>query len=216
MRLALLPVLVMLAAVGAAAPAAAQGLDLSERGNRPQAAPPPVPAAALIDPACRRRLAGRKIAIVFTEIREDGGRLIQQKRYAGVFPLVADALRRAGMTVYTQEEINRQVAQEEMRRFLNNEADAALTAFQRLGAAYVLRATIESRAIMNPMIRVKQVSVNVAFALSASSGGILGQADMSSASFTGADPLPVVRDIVREQIDGTVADLYASVCARGR
>ncbi len=216
MRVVLLPFVAMLAGLAVGSPALAQGLDMSERGNRPQAAPPPVPAAAMIEPACRRRLANRKIAIVFTEVREDGGRLIQQKRYAGVFPLVADALRRAGMTVYTQDEINRQIAQEEMRRFLNNEADAALTAFQRLGAAYVLRATIESRAMMNPMIRVKQVSVNVAFALSASSGGVLGQAEMSSASFTGADPLPVVRDIVREQIDGTVADLYASVCASGR
>ena len=216
MRVVLLPFVAMLAGLAVGSPAFAQGLDMSERGNRPQAAPPPVPAAAMIEPGCRRRLANRKIAIVFTEVREDGGRLIQQKRYAGVFPLVADALRRAGMTVYTQDEINRQIAQEEMRRFLNNEADAALTAFQRLGAAYVLRATIESRAMMNPMIRVKQVSVNVAFALSASSGGVLGQAEMSSASFTGADPLPVVRDIVREQIDGTVADLYASVCASGR
>lgn len=216
MRTVVLPLVALLAGLGMSSPAPAQGLDLSERGNRLQAPPPPVPAAAMIDPACARRLAGRKIAIVFTEVREDGGRLIQQKRYAGVFPLVADALRRAGMTVYTQDEINRQIAAEEMRRFLNNEADAALTAFQRLGAAYVLRATIESRAMMNPMIRVKQVSVSVSFALSASSGGVLGQAEMSSASFTGADPLPVVRDIVREQIDGTVADLYASVCSRGR
>ena len=216
MRLAWLPVAATLLAALPLASVQAQGLDLSERGNRPQAAPPRAPAGALIDPACQRRLANRKIAIVFTEVREDGGRLIQQRRYAGVFPLVADALRRAGMTVYTQEEINRQVAQEELRRFLNNEADAALTAFQRLGAAYVLRATIESRAMMNPMIRVKQVSVNVSFALSASSGGILGQAEMSEASFTGADPLPIVRDILREQIDGVVADLYASVCARGR
>ncbi len=197
-------------------PAAGQGLDLSERGNRAPAAVPRAPAAVAIDPACRRRLANRKVAIVFSEVREDGDRLIRQQRYAGVFPLVADALRRAGMTVHTQEEVNRQVAQEELRRFLANEADAAITAFQRLGAAYILRANIESRAMMNPMIRVKQVSVNVAFTLSASSGGVLGQADMVAASFTGADPLPVVRDIVREQIDGVVADLYASVCARGR
>lgn len=216
MRAAVLPFVAFLATLAAVSPAPLHALDLSERGNRPQAAPPPLPAAALIDPACRRRLAGRKIAIVFTEVREDGGRLIQQKRYAGVFPIVADALRRAGMTVYTQEEINRQIAQEEMRRFLNNEADAALTAFRRLGAAYILRATIESRATMNPMIRVKQVGVTVTFALSSSAGGIVGQAEMSTASFTGADPLPVVRDIVREEIDRTVADLYESVCSRGR
>ncbi|BBK37512.1 hypothetical protein STAQ_25900 [Allostella sp. ATCC 35155] len=216
MRAAVLPFVVFLATLAAAGAAPVHALDLSERGNRPQVAPPPVPAAALIDPACRRRLAGRKIAIVFTEVREDGGRLIRQKRYAGVFPIVADALRRAGMTVYTQEEINRQIAQEEMRRFLNNEADAALTAFRRLGAAYILRATIESRATMNPMIRVKQVGVTVTFALSSSAGGIVGQAEMSTASFTGADPLPVVRDIVREEIDRTVVDLYDSVCSRGR
>ena len=206
----------VLGGLAAVPPVAAQGLDLSERGNRPQSAPPRAHAGAAIEPGCRRRLANRKVAIVFSEVREDGGRLIRQQRYAGVFPLVADALRRAGMTVYTQEEINRQVAQEELRRFLNNDADAAITAFQRLGAAYVLRSTIESRAMMNPMIRVKQVSVNVSFALSASSGGVLGQAEMAAASFTGADPLPVVRDIVREEIDGVVADLYASVCARGR
>lgn len=199
-----------------APPMTAAGLDLSERGNRPEAAAPRAPAGAAIDPQCRRRLANRKVAIVFSEVREDGGRLVRQQRYAGVFPLVAEALRRAGMTVYTQEEVNRQVAQEEMRRFLNNEADAAVTAFQRLGAAYVLRSTIESRAMMNPMIRVKQVSVQVSFALSAASGGVVGQADMAQASFTGADPLPVVRDIVRDQIDGVVADLYASVCSRGR
>ncbi|WP_170221604.1 tetratricopeptide repeat protein [Allostella humosa] len=214
MRLAWLPfVLLPFVLLAVAAPAHAQGLDLSERGNRPQVAPPPLPASAMIDPACRRRLSGRKVAIVFSEVREDGDRLIRQQRYAGVYPIVADALRRAGMTVFTQEEINRQVAQEELRRFLENQTDAALTAFQRLGPAYVIRANIESRAQMNPMIRVKQVSVTVSFALSSPGRGMMGQADMSQASFTGADPLPVVRDILRERIDGVVADLYASVCA---
>ncbi|HYG86795.1 MAG TPA: hypothetical protein VD978_11110 [Azospirillum sp.] len=190
------------------------GADADERAApmRSSSAPKPKKAAPVSD-ACRATLRGQTIAIIFEEI-SNGQVRGNQGRYAASFALVAQALSNAGLHVTPQEDITKAIAAEETARYLDNDVDAAMSAATRLGAAYILRATVQTSAHQNAMIRVKEVSTSITFTMAPSGGPIVATASASGASYSGMnDAAGVARELIGEHIGSVVSTIYGRTCA---
>jgi hypothetical protein len=197
-----------------AGPASAQGFKFSQ--------PDPAPAAEeaarqeriaqQLSTPCRAELKGKKIAVIIGEVQSNGYIAAQQQNYGPHFQAINARLRSLGLTTYTPEEIRRQIAQAEIDAYFRNDPDAALSAAKRLGASFILRGLISSQAVMNPVIRVNQVSVNMGFTLTGANGRIISDTGASSGSYAGADVSSMALTLVNEQADEVVARLYGDYC----
>ncbi|MDH5287758.1 MAG: hypothetical protein OEX23_14125 [Betaproteobacteria bacterium] len=161
---------------------------------------------------CRADLRSKKIMVVIGETQSNGYVTAQQADYGPHYRLINDRLRALGLTTYTAEEIRRQVAQAEIDAHFRNDPDAALSASRRLGASFVLRGLIATRAMPNPMMRVNQVDVTMGFTLSSASGKLISTAEARTASYAGADTAKMALTLIDEQADEVVAKLYAEYC----
>jgi hypothetical protein len=197
-----------------AGPASAQGFKFSQ--------PDPAPAAEeaarqeriaqQLSTPCRAELKGKKIAVIIGEVQSNGYIAAQQQNYGPHFQAINARLRSLGLATYTPEEIRRQIAQAEIDAYFRNDPDAALSAAKRLGASFMLRGLISSQAVMNPVIRVNQVSVNMGFTLTGANGRIISDTGASSSSYAGADVSRMALTLVNEQADEVVARLYGDYC----
>ena len=207
---ALLAMLILLPA----GQASAQGFKFSQ----PDAAPAAEEAARQeriaqqLSTPCRAELKGKKIAVIIGELQSNGFIAAQQQNYGPHFQAINARLRSLGLTTYTPEEIRRQIAQAEIDAYFRNDPDAALAAAKRLGASFVLRGLISSQAVMNPVVRVNQVSVNMSFTLTGADGRIISDTGASSSSYAGADVSGMALTLVNEQADEVVARLYGDYC----
>jgi len=207
---ALLAMLILLPA----GQASAQGFKFSQ----PDAAPAAAEAARQeriaqqLSTPCRAELKGKKIAVIIGELQSNGFIAAQQQNYGPHFQAINARLRSLGLTTYTPEEIRRQIAQAEIDAYFRNDPDAALAAAKRLGASFVLRGLISSQAVMNPVVRVNQVSVNMSFTLTGADGRIISDTGASSSSYAGADVSGMALTLVNEQADEVVARLYGDYC----
>ena len=208
--LALLAVLFLLPA----GQASAQGFKFSQ----PDAAPAAEEAARQeriaqqLSTPCRAELKGKKIAVIIGEVQSNGYIAAQQQNYGPHFQAINARLRYLGLTTYTPEEIRKQIAQAEIDAYFRNDPDAALSAAKRLGASFMLRGLISSQAVMNPVVRVNQVSVNMGFTLTGANGRIISDTGASSSSYAGADVSRMALTLVNEQADEVVARLYGDYC----
>jgi hypothetical protein len=197
-----------------AGPASAQGFKFSQ--------PDPAPAAEeaarqeriaqQLSTPCRAELKGKKIAVIIGEVQANGYIAAQQQNYGPHFQAINARLRSLGLTTYTPEEIRKQIAQAEIDAYFRNDPDAALSAAKRLGASFMLRGLISSQAVMNPVVRVNQVSVNMGFTLTGANGRIISDTGASSSSYAGADVSSMALTLVNEQADEVVARLYGDYC----
>jgi len=194
--------------------ASAQGFKFSQ----PDAAPAAEEAARQeriaqqLSTPCRAELKGKKIAVIIGEVQSNGYIAAQQQNYGPHFQAINARLRSLGLTTYTPEEIRRQIAQAEIDAYFRNDPDAALSAAKRLGASFILRGLISSQAVMNPVVRVNQVSVNMGFTLTGANGRIISDTGASSSSYAGADVSSMALTLVNEQADEVVARLYGDYC----
>jgi hypothetical protein len=161
---------------------------------------------------CRAALKGKKIMVVIGEVQSNGIIAARQQNYGPHFQAINTRLRSLGLRTYTPEEIRNQIAQAEIDAYFKNDPDAALSASQRLGAAFVLRGLISSQATRNPMMAVNQVSVNMKFTLYGSNGRLISDTEASSSSYAGADVEKMALTLVNEKADEVVATLYADYC----
>ena len=161
---------------------------------------------------CRADLRNKKIMVVIGETQSNGYVTAQQADYGPHYRLINDRLRALGLATYSAEDIRRQVAQAEIDAHFRNDPDAALAASKRLGANFILRGLIASRATPNPMMRVNQVDVTMGFTLSSASGKLISVADAQSASYAGSDVAKMALTLINEQADEVVAKLYAEYC----
>ena len=162
---------------------------------------------------CLKKLKQQKIAVIIGETHTNGRvRPIVYSNYGLHFQIINKKLRQLGLKTYTTEEINAQIAQEEMTAALNNDPDAALSAAERLGADFILRGVIRSRSQINPIVNAHEVFVNMTFTLSDSSGQIVADSSAGGDSWSGADTLSISLDIVREKANGVVRKLYSDYC----
>ena len=161
---------------------------------------------------CRNDLKGKKIMVVIGEQQSDGYVSAQQQNYGPHFQAINGRLRSLGLRTFTPEEIRAQVKQAEIDAYFKNDPDGAMAAAKRLGASFVLRGLISSQAVMNPIIAVNQVSVNMGFTLSASSGKIISDVGAGTQSYSGANVAQMAAVLVNEQADEVVAQLYGDYC----
>jgi hypothetical protein len=150
--------------------------------------------------------------VVIGERQSNGVIAAQQQNYGRHFQAINSRLRALGLRTFTPEEIRRQVAQAEIDAYFRNDPDAALAASKRLGANFVLRGLISSQATRNPMMAVNQVSVNMGFTLTGSSGRVISNVDANSSSYAGADVQHMALTLVNEKADEVVAELYSDYC----
>jgi len=168
--------------------------------------------AGQLSTPCRAEIKGKKIAVIIGEVQSNGFIAAQQQNYGPHFQAINARLRALGLTTYTPEEIRKQIAQAEIDAYFRNDPDAALSAARRLGASFVLRGLISAQAVMNPIMRVNQVSVNMGFTLTGANGRIISDTQANSSSYAGADVSGMALTLVNEQADEVVARLYGDYC----
>lgn len=168
--------------------------------------------AGQLSTPCRAEIKGKKIAVIIGEVQSNGFIAAQQQNYGPHFQAINARLRALGLTTYTPEEIRKQIAQAEIDAYFRNDPDAALSAARRLGASFVLRGLISAQAVMNPIMRVNQVSVNMGFTLTGANGRIISDTQANSSSYAGADVSSMALTLVNEQADEVVARLYGDYC----
>ena len=168
-----------------------------------------------IPKSCSNKLNKKKIAVIIGETHVSGRIFpIIYSDYGLHFQIINQKLRELGLKTYTPQEINAQIAQEEIVAALNNDPDAALSAATRLGASFILRGVIRSRSQINPIVRANEVFVNIAFTLSDSSGRTVSNVIVSGDSWSGSDTLSTALRIVREKSAYVIAKIYRDFCEK--
>ena len=198
----------------ATGPSSAQGFKFSQPddSDKVEEAARQQRIAEQLSTPCRADLKGKKIMVVIGEVQSTGWIAAQQQNYGPHFQAINSRLRSLGLTTYTPEEIRRQIAQAEIDAYFRNDPDAALSAAKRLGASFVLRGLISSQAVVNPIVRVNQVSINMGFTLTGANGRTISDTQASSSSYSGMDVSGMALTLVNEQADEVVAKLYADYC----
>jgi len=169
----------------------------------------------LLDVPCKDSLKDKKIAVLIAE-RHSGGKFsVTQSKYSSLFEIINSRLRDLGLRTYNQEDITRQIADAEIKAYMNNDPDAALSAAKRLSANFMLRGVIDSRTNVNPILHINEVSVDISFTLSGASGRTISGTTARSESYSGADTIRTAQILVEEQADEIVAKLYHDFCRKG-
>lgn len=170
--------------------------------------------ARLTSVPCKAKLKGKKVAIMIGE--QHSGRLSSKTgKYGLMFQEINKRLRQLGLNTYTQEEIQAQIAHAEIEAVLNNDPDAAIAASQKMGASFIIRGIISSRSQVNPVLHINEVFVNIGLTLLQANGRTISDVTAQGDSYAGGDILGAALDIVREQADGAVAQLYHDYCTSG-
>ena len=163
---------------------------------------------------CRDQLKNKKIMVIIGEQLAAGGILANQENYGPHFQAINQRLRALGLTTYTPEEIKKQIAQAEIDAYFKGNPDAALSASRRLGANFVLRGLIATQSVVNPVIRVNEVTVNLDFSLADTGGRMISDTTAQGGSFAGSDVRSAAARLINEQADEVVAKLYSDYCTR--
>ena len=81
-----------------------------------------------------------------------------------------------------------------------------------MGADFILRGVISSRSAINPVLRIPEVYVSMAFTLTAADGKTISDVGASAESYSGTDTLGMALTLINEQADGVVARLANDYC----
>ena len=169
---------------------------------------------ALVSVPCRQRLKDQKIVLLVAE--ETPHRWMASQDRFGQFIRVLDTrLKGLGLKTYTAQQIKASIAQAEIDAYFKNDPDAALSASKRLGASYILKGSITNRAGVNPVVGVNEVDVNIDLTLFTADGRVLSDVNAHSGSYSGSDTLATALDLVKQQADTLVAQLYNDYCHDG-
>jgi hypothetical protein len=160
---------------------------------------------------CPQHLKNQKILLLVAE-QASGRWLASQDRYGQLIKILDLRLKGLGLKPATPEEIKAAVAQAEVEAYFNNDPDAAISASKRLGAAFILKGSITTRAGANPVVGVKEVDLNIDLTLSSIDGRVLSDVSAHSGSYSGSDTLGTALQLVKEQADLLVAQLYNDFC----
>ncbi len=195
--------------------AQAQGFKFSaeDQAEKDREAQDKAKVQALLDTPCKARLKNQKIMVLIGQ-SSNGMVNAKQSSFNPHFDAVNRRLQSLGLKTATQEQIRAQIKQAEIDAYFKNDADAALSAAQRLSAQYVLRGLISTSTGYNRMVNVNQVNVAMAFTLSGSNGKVLSQANAESASYAGQDVSGMALTLINEKAEEVVAQLYSDYCSK--
>lgn len=171
----------------------------------------PDAALPVVSDACRSRLKSRRILFLVAEQQGDQW-LTAQDQFQPLLQIIDNRLRSLGFMIYTQQQIKASIAQAEIDAYFKNDPDAALAASKKLGADFVLRGAISSRAGVNAVVQVNEVAVNIDMTLSGVDGRTLSQVGAHTDSYSGSDTLRTAVALVNEQADRLVAQLATDYC----
>jgi hypothetical protein len=166
---------------------------------------------ALLARPCPQRVKDQKIMLLVAE-QSSGQWLTSQDRYGQVIRVLEARLKGVGLKPYSQQEIKAGIAQAEVEAYFNNDPDAALSASKRLGAGVILKGSITRRAGTNAVVGVKEVDVNIDLTLSTIEGRVLSDVSAHSGSYSGSDTLGTAVQLIKDQADLLVAQLYGDFC----
>lgn len=141
--------------------------------------------------------------------------ITEQSLYGRLIDKLNNGFKQLGLTTYTEEEINDQIAREEQEAFLNNDIEAAMSAAERLQADYMLKGVISTHRQTNKVVNVDEVFVVIDLSLYASDGTQLSSARVKEATFSDADISATVQDIVSKQASRITYELFAEHCKGG-
>ena len=170
---------------------------------------------ALTSVPCPQRIKNQKILLLVGE-QSSGRWLTSQDRYGQLIGVLDARLKGLGLKPYSEQEIKASIAQAEVEAYFNNDPDAAVSASKRLGAGYLLKGSITQRAGINPAVGVKEVDINIDLTLSAIDGRVLSDVSAHSGSYSGSDTLGTALQLVKQQADLLVAQLYSDFCQNAK
>ncbi len=168
-------------------------------------------APVAVSDACRSRLKSQRILFLVGEQQGDQW-LTAQDRFQPLLQILDNRLRNLGFMIYTPEQIKAHIAQAEIDAYFKNDPDAALAASKKLGANFVLRGAISSRAGVNSVVQVNEVAVNIDLTLSGIGGRTVSEVAARTDSYSGSDTLHTAVALVNEQADRLVAQLANDYC----
>ncbi|MFN2355823.1 MAG: hypothetical protein ABR512_15040 [Desulfopila sp.] len=180
------------------------------------------PAPQLSDLHCPESLTSSRIVSMIGEMHR-GKRYVYRGHWRGLFiseesvygrliEKLNHGFEQLGLTTYTNDEINEQIAREEQEAFLNNDLEAAMTAADRLQADYMLKGIISTHTQTNRMVKVDEVFVVIDLTLYAGDGTQLSTARVREVTFSDADIAATVQDIVNKQASRITYELFAQYC----
>jgi hypothetical protein len=170
---------------------------------------------AQLSTPCRDRIKNRKIMVLIAQ-ESDGAIVAGQGPFSRHVDAINGRLQSLGLQTYSPEQIRKQIAQEEIDAYFKNDPYRALSAARRMAAQYVLRGVIASRAVVNPMVNVNQVSVNLDFTLTDAAGRPVSTAAARNESYAGSDTTRMALTLIEERAGQVVAQLYSDYCRNAR
>ncbi len=192
-----------------------QGFKFSddERADKEREVQSKARVQSMLDTPCKSRLRNQKILVLIGQVQNEQINAAQSG-FSPHFDAINRRLQSVGLKTVTQEQIRAQIKQAEIDAYFKNDADAALSASQRISAQFVLRGLISTSTGYNRMVNVNQVTVSMAFTLASASGKVLSQTSAQSASYAGQDVAGMALTLINEQADEVVAQLYSDYCAK--
>jgi hypothetical protein len=172
----------------------------------------------LVSVPCRQRLKDHKIVQLIAERSTSGRWQTRQDRYESLISIIDARLRALGLQTFTAQQIKGAIAQAEIDAYFNNDPDGALAASKRLAAEYILRGDIATHSGINRAVRVDEVAVDVELVLTSAAGREISRVQAHSEAYSGTDTLATAAQLLRQQADPLVAQLYNDYCrkAEGR
>ncbi len=135
--------------------------------------------------------------------------------YGSIVDNLNDGFRQLGLTTYSAEEINAQIAEEEQQAFLNNNLEAALSAADRLRADFMIKGLISTHTQTNKVVKVEEVFVTINLSLVDHRGAQLATVQVSETAFSTADVPGTIGQLIQKQSKRIVAQLFAHHCREG-
>jgi hypothetical protein len=168
----------------------------------------------LVSVPCRERLKNRKIVQLIAERSTSGRWEAQQERYESLISIIDARLRALGLKTFTPQQIRGAIAQAEIDAYFNNDPDGALAASKRLAAEYILRGDIDTKAAVNRVVGVNEVAVDIELVLTSASGREISRVEGHSDAYSGSDTLATAAQLLRQQADPLLAQLYNDYCRK--
>ena len=193
-----------------ASPAAAFSFSESEKPAPPDAAPGKK--SIVLRPECSARLKNKRVVAVIGERHLERGYEVDPSRYTGIINELNTRLNAIGLRTLTPKELTEQVAQAEQEAILANDIEAAMTASKRLNAQFTLKGLIASRVQKNPVVGIDEVFVTLQLSLMDAGGRKIAGSRIEGATFSGADTVAALYNLVEEQADQAVAEIYEGYC----
>ena len=184
---------------------------------------------------CPASLKSAKIATMIGEVHRSGGRsglygsfmdanapdwegrhVTNRAVYGNVVDELNSGFRILGLKTYSSAEINAQIARAEQEAVLNNDPDAAIAAADRLSASFMLKGLISTHSQVNRVVNVDEVFVTINLQLIDRQGRQIASAQVSETTFSDADVLNTIHNLVKKQSHTITYKLFREYCQGGK